>query len=110
MNRRIILLASLCSVLSLTACGGEPSDTDIVTALQADAAKSNDAAQAMLGKRPDENMQTKILGAKKVACAEDKPGWKCTVNMSVQVPLFGKQDTTASLHFVKGDKGWVVTQ
>jgi hypothetical protein len=110
MKHPVLLAAAFAPVLLLVACGGEPSDADIMAALQADAAKGNAAAQAMLGRAAPEEMQTKVLAAKKVACAEDKPGWKCTVAVSVQVPIFGKQDSTASFNFVKGDKGWVVTQ
>jgi hypothetical protein len=30
--------------------------------------------------------------------------------MSIQVPLLGKQDATNSFKFVKGDKGWMISQ
>jgi hypothetical protein len=110
MKRRIALLASLGSVLLLSACGGEPSESDIQAALQAEVSKGNDMAQVMLGHPPREEMQTKVVSAKKVSCAEAKPGWNCTVNMVVRVPIFGEQSSTTTFQFVKGDKGWVVAQ
>lgn len=105
MLRRLPVMAALLGALS--ACSGEPSHDDILSALQAEAKGVNDTVQSLFGPVPD-GMQGKVLAVQKLGCQEDPPGWRCSVALTVQIPILGAQDSKTNMKFVRTDKGWIL--
>ncbi|MDO8606882.1 MAG: hypothetical protein Q7R40_10130 [Phaeospirillum sp.] len=94
----------------LTACGGEPSDTDMKAAVEQTFGGINKELDGV-GKLIGKDLATKVKAFKKVACAkpEGKPGYACDFEMTLTGPL-GEKTEKASGRFVKDDKGWTVME
>lgn len=108
-------LGVLFTVLSLGACGGEPSESDIQAAIQAQINQTLGAAMGAAGNSPEAKEMAAALiptvkSAKKLGCKEDsqKGGFNCDVEIVTSSKMGGDQTTTSSGRFIKGDKGWVV--
>ncbi len=94
----------------LTACGGEPSETDLKAAVEQTYGTVNKEL-AGVGKTIGKDLSTKVTAFKKLACAkvEGKPGYACDFEMTVDGPL-GASTQKGSGRFVKGDAGWTVME
>jgi len=86
---------------------GEPSENDILAALKAEAQGVNNTMASVLGTLP-EGLQGKVLAARKLGCQEDPPGWRCSVALTLQIPILGAQDSKANIKFVRTDQGWIM--
>lgn len=105
---KISKIAIGCGVLLiLTACGGGPSEGDMLAAI---AKESSGLAKA--AGRPDDGagMIPKLNSVKKIGCKEDGDNaYKCDVELEVtRMGQTGKAIT--SVRFVKGSDGWGVTR
>lgn len=105
MRGRLMFVAIVAGALA--ACSGEPGDEDILSALRAEAKGVNDTVQSLVGALP-EGFQGKVLAARKLGCQEDPPGWRCSVALTLQLPILGAQDSKTTLKFVRTDQGWVL--
>jgi hypothetical protein len=114
----ITKLGVILATLSLGACGGgEPSESDIQAALQAQINQALDAAMGAAGNSPEARemaaaMIPSIKSVKKLGCKEDsqKSGFNCDLQIVTTTKMGGDQTGTSSGRFVKGDKGWIVAQ
>ena len=109
--RRVTVLAlAFAACTALTACGGEPSESDLKGAVEQTFGGVNKELAGM-AKLVGKDLSTTIKSFKKLACAkpEGKPGYACDFEMTVDGPL-GESSQKASARFVKGDKGWTVME
>ena len=104
----LIVVSAACALLA--ACGGEPSEADMKTAVEQTFGGMNEQLGGV-GKLIGKDLSSKVKTFKKLACAEAKgnPGFACDFEMTVTGPL-GEQSQKASGRFVKGDKGWAVLE
>jgi hypothetical protein len=104
--RSLLAVSLACGLLA--ACSGEPSESDMKTAVEQTFGGMNEQLGGV-GKLIGKDLSTKVKGFKKLACAEAKgnPGFACDFEMTVDGPL-GEKTEKASGRFVKGDKGWAV--
>ena len=105
-----VLSVAFAACIALTACGGEPSESDLKGAVEQTFGGVNKELASM-AKLVGKDLSTKIKSFKKLACAkpEGKPGYACDFEMTVDGPL-GESSQKASARFVKGDKGWTVME
>jgi hypothetical protein len=102
------IFLAVAALMTLSACGGAPSDSDIQSAfdkqkkMQAEAWEKMDKqfADAMKSATPE------IKSTKKIGCKEDgEKAYKC----DVEVEVVTKGNTTKKIvpvRFVKGSDGW----
>lgn len=104
--RMLSMAVILCA--GLTACGGEPSDSDMKSAIEQTFGKMNEELSSV-GKLIGKDLTAKVKAFKKLGCAkaEGNPGYRCDFEMTVDGPL-GEKAEKASGRFVKGDKAWSV--
>ncbi|WP_043743266.1 hypothetical protein [Paramagnetospirillum magneticum] len=104
--RSLLVVSAACALLA--ACGGEPSESDMKSAVEQTFGGMNEQLGGV-GKLIGKDLSTKVKSFKKLACAEAKgnPGFACDFQMVVDGPL-GEKTEKASARFVKGDKGWAV--
>ncbi len=104
----VLLLAA-----ALAACSGEPSNSDIESALDkhfTQAQAAGDAAMtAMLGKQAADSapkMAWKINSLKKVGCKEEGGVYQCNVESDIELPMLGHLKQVLPLRLVKASDGW----
>lgn len=109
-RRSTILSLTFAACALLTACDGEPSESDMKGAVGQTFGGVNKELASM-AKLVGKDLSTKIKSFKKLACAkpEGKPGYACDFEMTVDGPL-GESKEKGSARFVKGDKGWTVME
>lgn len=106
-------------LLALTACSGEPSESNMSEAVgnsikhEIDQAKQ--MAAAFMGQKAAEEMTkgaefTGFDSFEKIGCkaVENNPGYNCDFKFSATVQGV-KKEQQASGRFVKADSGWTVT-
>lgn len=105
-SRSLFTMAAACGLLA--ACSGEPSESDMKSAVEKTFSGMNSELGGV-GKLIGKDLSTKVTAFKKLACAEAKgtPGFSCDFQMTVDGPL-GVKTEKASARFVKGDAGWTV--
>ena len=107
-----ILLAAA-AVLSLSACGGAPSEDDIKTAIDKQMQAEAKAMLAMAGKQGAEmakDFMPSIKSVKKIGCKEDgDKAYKCDVEMEV-TQMGNTNKGVAPMRFVKGSDGWAASK
>lgn len=110
-------LALCIPLLLLSGCLGEPSETDLRSAveksLHQESAALNKAGEALgeAGKTLTDMLTGKELhGVRKIGCvsAQNAPGYVCDVELDMTVPVAGRSRETISARFVKGPDGWVM--
>lgn len=101
------------SFFLLTACSGEPSDSDIKNAVtrqmqaEADAVKKFGGSQAA-GMMKD--MMPDIKSVKKIGCkADGDKAYKCDVELEV-TQMGNTNKGVAPMRFVKGSDGWMAAR
>jgi hypothetical protein len=106
-NRVVSALAVMGFLVS--ACGGEPSASNIQEAMEQQMANEGKAVGGMMGGEMAKNMQAKIHGVEKIACnkADGKPGYRCDFSVDIEVPILGRTTQNGSGRFVDGDDGWM---
>ncbi len=91
---RVLVKSVAASMLGvLSACSTGPSEGDIKKAVE----------KSMMG------LGSEHMSIKKLGCETSGNGYNCDVEMTMEVPLVGKQTTVANLRFVKGSEGWATT-
>lgn len=113
LDKSIRLLSASVALLALTACGGEPSESDIKTAFNNQVQAEAKAMQQFAGKAGADmakSMMPEIKSIKKVGCKEDgEKAYKCDVEMEVT-----QSGTTnkgiVPMRFVKGSDGWMAAK
>ncbi|QIL71626.1 hypothetical protein G7048_15450 [Diaphorobacter sp. HDW4B] len=107
LNKASLVLVVMASVLTLTACSGEPSEGDISTLLKKDLEATNEQMK-LLSK--DLKMQTTLHSVKKVGCKSDgEKAYLCDVEIDVEAPMVGRRKAVAPIRLVKGSDGWVTS-
>ena len=108
-----LCLAALLAVLTLTACGGEPSSSDIEKAFKAEMEQSAQQLRQMTGSASGADFLPKFHGAKKLGCtsAQSGTGYSCDVEIDVTGAHGGpRKKGVTKVRFVKGSDGWMMTQ
>ncbi|MEQ9866088.1 hypothetical protein [Pectobacterium aroidearum] len=106
MNKKLSLGLLVLSFF-LTGCDSEPSDADVSKAMQSFTEEMNKGA-------PSESARVTFNSAKKIACKEKDSdgGYKCTVEYSTKIPLFGNthdRTSTLELKFFRFEGKWKVS-
>lgn len=109
-RRATALSAVVFACALLTACGGEPSESDMKAAVE-DTFGGMNKELGSVGKMIGKDLTTKVKSLKKLGCAkaEGNPGYRCDFEMLVDGPL-GEKTEKASGRFIKGDKAWSVLE
>ncbi len=95
----------LSSAVLLAACSGEPSESDIRSAVDKNIAETN-KAMGDFGVKAE----SKVHELKKVGCKEDgKNAYKCDVDIDFEMPLVGRKKAVVPMRFVKASEGWVAS-
>jgi hypothetical protein len=113
LNKPARLLSASFALLALTACGGEPSESDIKTAFNNQVQAETKAMQQFAGKAGADmakSLMPEIKSVKKIGCKEDgEKAYKCDVEMEVT-----QSGTTnkgiVPMRFVKGSDGWMAAR
>lgn len=113
LNKSVKLLSATVALLTLAACGGEPSESDIKTAFNKQVQAEAKAMQQFAGTAGADmakSMMPEVKSMKKIGCKEDgEKAYKCDVEM--EVTQMGNTNKGAiSLRFVKGSDGWVAVK
>lgn len=113
---RLLLAAGV--VMSLSACSGEPSASDISNALQSALQNEKDQLYGpggMFGRSAANSfgdmVDFEISDFEKVGCKEDgENSYICNVSYTLSGGLFGKtrRPVAAPIHVVKASDGWTV--
>jgi len=105
-------ILALMAVLSLTACGTGPSESDMNVAVKKAVEESNKQLAAMggslgsAGQGMVDMLKTEAPEVKKIGCKEDGDNaYRCDIEI---ISKKGKNATSA--RFVKGSDGWMITQ
>jgi hypothetical protein len=106
-TKSILIVAT---TLTLTACGGAPSESDIKSAIEKQVQNEEKAMQAFSGKKEAALMKSlapEVKSIKKIGCKEDgEKAYKCDVELEVtQMGVTNKG--IAPMRFVKGSDGWI---
>lgn len=109
MKKLICVVSLLSASFLLAGCDSEPSDEQIVTAMQQSIDQMNEQTKSVVGgSNISEKMLVKLNSAKKVSC-EDKSkdgSYKCKVDFDMTLPLVGNRKAISDLVFIKTDAGW----
>jgi hypothetical protein len=109
-SSRIAIVISMCAGLS--ACGGEPSESDIRSAMETSLDQSITALAGAAGTPAGDEArkQSQIVGVSKVGCQKDgDSAYKCDVTVEAK-SMLGQQKNTTSARLVKTSDGWTVSQ
>jgi len=110
-NTRKPALAMLSSVAFLAACSGEPSESDIRSALEADIEGMNQAVETLGGDLARKKGLKMVLHeVEKVGCEKDAGGYRCDVVTDVETPFLGRRKNTATIRLVETKEGWRISQ
>jgi hypothetical protein len=101
--KKLRLVAALGLGLLLTACGSEPSESDISTLFKTEL----DKQMAMI---PIASMRVEFHGLKKESCAKAGEIWQCVITIDATQPMLGRNSRTSTVSLIKGDHGWQVVQ
>jgi len=109
-RRARALSVTFAACVALAACGGEPSEADMKSAMDQTFGGFNEKLDDV-GKLIGKDLSTKVKAMKKLGCAkaEGNPGYRCDFEMTLNGPL-GEQTQKASARFVKGDTGWAALE
>ncbi|MFJ5512421.1 hypothetical protein ACIPUH_06410 [Pectobacterium jejuense] len=107
MNKKLYSGLLLALSFFITGCDSEPSDADVSKAMQSFTEEMNKGA-------PSESARVTFNSAKKIACKEKDSdgGYKCTVEYSAKIPLFGNthdRTSTLELKFFRFEGKWKVS-
>jgi hypothetical protein len=99
------LIAVLAATLMLGACG--PSRTDIEAAMQASLGTTNGVVTGLLG----QSARIEISDVTRLGCEKHSPAsYRCDVEWTTAVPVFGASRHTDTLVFIRGSGGWTVAR
>ncbi len=105
--KSLLALILLAVSVMLVGCSGEPSESDIRSALDKDVAQSAATMKAMTG---SSNLfgKTEIHSVKKIRCKEanDSSGFYCDFEIDITAPMVGRQKDVGKALFVKAKDGW----
>lgn len=106
-KKTLFIPLSLLMVFGLTACSGEPSQSDIETAIQKNIDESNEQIKSLAG---GSDMKITLQSVKKINCVEakDTGGYSCDVEIKATMPFIGEQQKTGNLRFIEKDGAWIV--
>jgi hypothetical protein len=92
----------------VSACGGEPSASDIQEAMEQQIVEAGKTTGGMIGGELAKQMQVKIYSVEKIACkkADGKPGYQCDFSADIESPMIGRSKQNGTARFVDGDDGW----
>lgn len=100
--------------LLLTGCGErEPSEADLRTLVEQGLTSANEAMSGLAGLTGGDTsgLQTTLDELKKVSCKEvpDRvsPTFECEVQMTLTLPLIGRQSGTEIITLSKASNGWI---
>ncbi len=111
-----ILAASILAI-PLSACSGEPTETDIANAISSGQDASSKQALAFAGDNQMtrdmlKKMQPVVSDVRKLGCkSEGSNGYLCNVEFKVSGGIMSQnpQTTAAPIRLVKGSDGWLIT-
>lgn len=94
----------------LTGCSREPSEADIraayldnLSAVQSQMGQLTALTGGALG-----DLQINLVDLRKLSCEEDGKAYRCTTQVTLEVPLLGEQRKTEEITLMKSDSGWVM--
>ncbi|HYC01841.1 MAG TPA: hypothetical protein VED40_01025 [Azospirillaceae bacterium] len=106
--KTIARMAACAPLLLLTACGGEPSETEMRAAIEKQIADANafvgGMGKALLGK----DVTTRVMSLDKHECKAraDSNGYVCSFTMTTRNEMVGTRTSTLETVFLKGSDGW----
>lgn len=111
--KKYTLAAPVLATLFLVGCG-EPSSSDIKTAINASLEQSK-AQAAKMGGGLAGNMMDKMFPTigevNKIGCTEANPsGYNCDVEIETTSKMAGHKIQTSKLRLIKGSDGWVIAE
>ena len=108
-----LCLAALLSVLTLTACGGEPSSSDIEKVFKAEMEQTAQQLKQMSGSASGSDGLPKIHSVRKISCTNAQGGaaYTCDVELDVTGGFGGpRKKGVTQVRFVKGSDGWTASK
>lgn len=103
---------TLLGMTLLTACSGEPSESDIKTAIQSEMDNSVKDASHYGGQMAGDmvqRMMPKLYGVHKIGCTkEEGASYICDVEIDAATVLSERQKKISKMHFIKGSDGWMM--
>lgn len=113
---RPIRLFSVIAGVVISACGGEPTESDLQLAFQTSVGKAQAMAYALTVPRGLPKLgslaETKLHDVRKLDCqrAKDVAGYVCDVEVDVTAPLIGRTTQIGTVRMVRGTDGWQVLE
>ncbi|MGE0030879.1 MAG: hypothetical protein AB7T20_07145 [Steroidobacteraceae bacterium] len=114
-GRRTRLLCVIAGVV-ISACGGEPTESDLQLAFQTSVGKAQAMAYALTVPRSLPELgnlaETELHDVRKLGCqrAKDVAGYVCEVEVDVTAPLIGRTTQIGTVRMVRGTDGWQVLE
>jgi hypothetical protein len=107
-------IASILGTLFLTACSGEPSDTDIKKAVGDNINQKNENNIHLFGSQNANLATIKLIDIKKLSDCSKEPNGKeysCNLQVTIDSQIMGKKTTNAKFNFIKdNDDNWVLLE
>ncbi|MGF6273409.1 hypothetical protein ABIB38_001783 [Massilia sp. UYP11] len=92
---------------ALSACSGQPSDSEMKEALQKTA---DQTMEAIVGKNANQSSRIVYNSVKSAGCKSDgEKAYRCDVEVETD-SMLGKQKTVMPVRFVKTGDGWMPSQ
>lgn len=103
---------ALLTLVCLTGCSGEPSESDIQTAIKSEMDKSVQDADKFAGNMGSsmmKDMLPTIYGVHKIGCTKDQgASYTCDVEVDASTTFSGRKKAVTKMTLVKGSDGWVL--
>lgn len=103
----------LCSFLLLAGCNSGPSETEIHAAIEQSLSSVNNAISGIAGLAgaDSEALQARLADLKRISCKKvpntASPTYECEVQVTMELPLLGKQSGTEIVTLSKTSNGWI---
>jgi hypothetical protein len=104
----------LIAMISISGCsggGGEPSEGDILEAVERSFEDVYEMQVSAAGKDAADKARAVVNEVRKIACvkADGASGYVCDIEVDITT-MFGRQKATRAARFVEGDDGWVMIE
>lgn len=115
MKQRILdaglVLIAIIAIAGCSGGGGEPSEGDILQAVERSFEDVYQMQVSAAGKDAADKARAVVNQVKKIACvkADGASGYTCDIEVDITT-MFGDQKATRAARFVEGDDGWLMIE